>query len=89
MNYNGCKRKFNVASFVAKYKGAAENASKSGATSSKPKPAVWSDFKAKAKTKKPPPPSASGGGGGGGGGDGEDKPKTKRAKVGSKGSKNV
>jgi deoxyribodipyrimidine photo-lyase len=26
MNYAGCKRKFKVAAFVAKYKGAAENA---------------------------------------------------------------
>ena len=26
MNYNGCKRKFKVPSFVAKFKGAASNA---------------------------------------------------------------
>jgi hypothetical protein len=31
MNYNGCKRKFKVADFVAKYKGAAENAAKAEA----------------------------------------------------------
>jgi hypothetical protein len=68
MNYNGCKRKFNVALFVAKYKGAAENASKS--VSSKPKPAVWNDFQTKKK------PSASKGD--------DDKPKkrTKVAKGG-------
>ena len=28
MNYAGCKRKFKVANFVARYKGAAENAAK-------------------------------------------------------------
>ncbi|GKY98098.1 hypothetical protein MPSEU_000767600 [Mayamaea pseudoterrestris] len=32
MNYAGCKRKFKVAAFVAKYKGAAENAAKAGGT---------------------------------------------------------
>ena len=74
MNYNGCKRKFKVASFVAKYKGAAENASK--AVASKPKPAVWDDFKTKKKTD----PSASSKVGDG------DKPPKKRTKVAAKGS---
>jgi deoxyribodipyrimidine photo-lyase len=31
MNYNGCKRKFNVANFVARYPGAAENANAAAA----------------------------------------------------------
>jgi hypothetical protein len=31
MNYKGCKRKFKVPDFVAKYKGAAENAAKAEA----------------------------------------------------------
>lgn len=57
MNYNGCKRKFKVAQYVAKYKGAAENAAKAVA-SSKPKSAVWSDFKT-TKEKEKQPPSAS------------------------------
>ena len=30
MNYAGCKRKFKVDQFVARYKGAAENAAKAG-----------------------------------------------------------
>ena len=41
MNYNGCKRKFKVARFVARYKGAAENAAKATAKSGSNKKAAF------------------------------------------------
>jgi hypothetical protein len=46
MNYNGCKRKFNVPQFVARYKGAALNASRANSTSNK-NADVWRSFKRK------------------------------------------
>ena len=57
MNYNGCKRKFNVANFVARYPGAAENAeaaaAKHGIDKSLPKTTMTAAKKSGTKRKSP------------------------------------
>jgi hypothetical protein len=48
MNCNGCKRKFSIPQFVARYQGAAENASRAGSPQGKSQADPWGSFKRKA-----------------------------------------